>query len=339
MKCAITIPSFTMTWFLAMNDYLMYSGDTVFVKEMFPRIKQMLECYFGTLTDGLLPCPRGKRYWQFYDWAEGLDGTEEGDYRKFAVVEGVRFDAPFNLYYIMVLQAAANMACAIGEKKCADEWLKLAETMKLSTHNTFWDSQEKAYKTYVGERAIRHYAELTQSLAILAGIGDETIHRNLRTRLMSETGGMTPTTLSQSLYKFEAILLDESCGQFVFEKIMSDWSKMLFAGATSFWETLNSGWDFQHAGSLCHGWSGIPVYFFGAYGLGIKPIKPGFQQVALKPILGLSKLEGTIPTSYGNIRMKLEKSNDTYAAHLNIPGQIQVIEKNTHAVQCEIHID
>lgn len=41
--------------------------------------------------------------------------------------------------------------------------------------------------------------------------------------------------------------------------------KMLDAGATSFWE-MKDGWkDFDGAGSLCHGWSAIPVYFYARY--------------------------------------------------------------------------
>ena len=42
------------------------------------------------------------------------------------------------------------------------------------------------------------------------------------------------------------------------------WSAMLDAGATSFWE-VSEGWKaFGGAGSLCHGWSAVPVYFYGA---------------------------------------------------------------------------
>ena len=38
--------------------------------------------------------------------------------------------------------------------------------------------------------------------------------------------------------------------------------KMMDAGATSFWETEKGEADFGGAGSLCHGWSALPVYFY-----------------------------------------------------------------------------
>ena len=275
--------------------------------------------------DGLFPCPPGKRYWHFYDWAPGLDGTMDDDCTQFSTVEGARFDAPFNFLNVMALQAAANMAGHIGEEKHASQWLEHAEHMKPAIHKTFWDAGKNAYRTYVGDRAMVAYAELTQSLAILAGVGDETIHRDLRNRLMSGESGLTPTTLSQSLYKFEALMLDESCGPFVADAIKRDWSTMLFAGATSFWETLSGGWDFHHAGSLCHGWSGIPVYFYGAYGLGLKPLAPGFTRLQVNPLLGMDGLQGTVPTDRGGIRVALHKVGDSYTAEVQVPEATDVV--------------
>jgi hypothetical protein len=37
--------------------------------------------------------------------------------------------------------------------------------------------------------------------------------------------------------------------------------------------------DFDHAGSLCHGWSAIPIYFYYRYLLGIVP-----GEVERKPV-------------------------------------------------------
>jgi len=119
MKFAFTIPSFTMTWLPAMNDYLTYTGDTTFISHMFPRMKQMLKAYHETLKDALLPCPSGNRYWQFYDWAPGLECVEQGDCTKTAFINGVRFDALLNFLYIMALQAMTNMAESIGEENFA----------------------------------------------------------------------------------------------------------------------------------------------------------------------------------------------------------------------------
>jgi hypothetical protein len=46
------------------------------------------------------------------------------------------------------------------------------------------------------------------------------------------------------------------------EDIDRRWGKMLEAGATTFWETEDGYKAFNGAGSLCHGWSAIPVYYY-----------------------------------------------------------------------------
>jgi hypothetical protein len=50
---------------------------------------------------------------------------------------------------------------------------------------------------------------------------------------------------------------------------------MLYQGATTFWEVDEGAPAFSRAGSLCHGWSAIPLYLYGAYGLSVRPENPG----------------------------------------------------------------
>ena len=42
---------------------------------------------------------------------------------------------------------------------------------------------------------------------------------------------------------------------------------MVSRGATTFWETDLGHADFHNAGSLCHGWSAVPIYLYGKYNL------------------------------------------------------------------------
>ena len=42
---------------------------------------------------------------------------------------------------------------------------------------------------------------------------------------------------------------------------------MLDEGATSAWETKIGASDFSNAGSLCHGWSAVPVYYYNKFGM------------------------------------------------------------------------
>ena len=43
--------------------------------------------------------------------------------------------------------------------------------------------------------------------------------------------------------------------------------RMLNAGATRAWETLDGASAFDNAGSLCHGWSALPILYFKQLGI------------------------------------------------------------------------
>ena len=57
------------------------------------------------------------------------------------------------------------------------------------------------------------------------------------------------------------LTVSDKYGDFVIDDIKMKYGRMLEHGASTFWET-EKGWeDFGGAGSLCHGWSAIPVYY------------------------------------------------------------------------------
>ena len=58
---------------------------------------------------------------------------------------------------------------------------------------------------------------------------------------------------------------------FVLSEIRRNYSVMLNAGSDTVWETLGGCDDFSGAGSLCHGWSSVPIYFY--HKLGIAKVK------------------------------------------------------------------
>jgi hypothetical protein len=106
----------------------------------------------------------------------------------------------------------------------------------------------------------------------------------------------------------------------VFDTIADDWGHMLYRGATSFWETKDGAEAFGQAGSLCHGWSAIPVYFYYAYILGVKPVEPGFRVFRVEPVQSVfHRAEGRIPTPYGIISVEWKHTNDGFVLNLEHP--------------------
>ena len=111
-------------------------------------------------------------------------------------------------------------------------------------------------------------------------------------------------SLATSIFVYEALLQEpETYGTSVFDEVAERWGKMLYNGATTFWETDNGAEDFERAGSLCHAWSCIPIYLYGAYALGIKPIAPGVWEQTDTVPCGIHNVEGRFCTPSGIIEV------------------------------------
>ena len=74
----LTIPSFSLHYFLAVREYLEYSGDVEFVKEIYPKMQAVLQVFIDNIRGGLVCKFAGKQHWNFYDWSPHLDGRSQG---------------------------------------------------------------------------------------------------------------------------------------------------------------------------------------------------------------------------------------------------------------------
>ena len=261
-----SIPSFAMCWALSVGDYLEQTGDAAFVREMMPYLKAFLDRRASELADGLLPCPTGRKYWHFYEWTEGMDNWG------IRLKDGERvFHAPLNLLLVLALESGAKCADACGDAPSAAKWRKAASEIRPAIAAKFWDGSRREFRTYADGRD--HACELVQALALLAQTVPEGEGADLAQRLASACEGARSASsemgwvkcsLSQLLYKYEA-LIAAGYGRNVVVELTQKWWRMIEAGATSFWETERGWSDFNGAGSLCHGWSSVPVYLMGRY--------------------------------------------------------------------------
>lgn len=83
-------------------------------------------------------------------------------------------------------------------------------------------------------------------------------------KILAGENDLTKTSLSMCCFKYDALLsVDrEMYAPYVLADIDRKYKRMLDLGATSFWETEQGERDFNNAGSLCHGWSAMPVYYY-----------------------------------------------------------------------------
>lgn len=250
-----SIPSFQLIYAVAVSEYERYSGRCV-PEAVWRAARDSVLLYAGRLeADGLLhaqpyPC------WNFYEWTDGSDhGNELGD-----TAGRSRTDTLLNLFFLLAAEEVQGCAETHGEvidlpivavREALRRCMRREDgALRLS------DEQEEA-------------SALTQSLAILTGVFTPDEARAMAHRLTRQDNGLVPVSLSMRIFLYEALLcVDERYCDFVLDDLDRTYGAMLSQGATTFWETLEGQRDFDNAGSLCHGWSALPVYYYARLGAG-----------------------------------------------------------------------
>lgn len=316
----VTIPSFTFAWMLAVRDHFLYSGDDSLARAFLPQILTMLRAFMSERKDGLLPLRQAKSIWHFYDWSAGMSGYKEDD-----LAQGLDADAPLNCFFILALVAAQQMLEWCGEAG-GDELTEAVAGLRERVAERFWDPAEGVFRTHAQAEDL---TELTQALAVLAGVGDADMRERTLERMVDVDSGLAEPGLSQSFYTFEALMTrKERFGKGVLAGIEATWGKMLDAGATTFWETIKGASDFSNAGSLCHGWSAVPIYVLYHDVLGIRPIEPGFRTFCVAPMTTVADdCTGRVPVPGGEIVVRWEHVNGEVQVRVDAPEHMREIPR------------
>lgn len=252
------IPVFSLVYFLQMWEYAEHSKDLAFLKEKYAFLKDLMSTFSSRLENGLVPIFSDGR-WNFYEWSYKLSGNIK-----------CRLQAPLNAFYSLALKALGKIAEAVGNSADSVLYLDMAQATDRAIAEEFYDGTAKLFKTFEKSSEDNDaYSVLTNSLCLLCGAADgldkENILKILTGNGAADTGlKVTPNTLSMNSFRYDALLNEnrEEYRDKVLEDIDTTYLSMLCSGATTFWETALGAADFGGAGSLCHGWSALPAYYY-----------------------------------------------------------------------------
>ncbi len=241
------IPFFSLSYPTVVEEYIAYTGDSSVLAEVRPVIENILSAIEKRVEENGLLANLPYPYWNFYEWSEGSDNESEIG-RKAEDVSPTQYDLMLNCAYVLAVEAADRL---LGKTTNL-------EKTKRAIHQSFFDEKTGLYRATLGKRL---FSELGNAVAILAGIPSEEQAAKIAEELKYGKQ-MVKITLSMQCYKYDALLkVDERNEEYIVRDIEKDYSHMLSLGATSFWETMKGEADFDGAGSLCHGWSAMPVYY------------------------------------------------------------------------------
>lgn len=125
-----TIMDYTFYWFLSVYDYYMYTGDEKFVKQLYPRMKSLMEYVLGrTDSDGMVQGMTGD--WVFVDWADGyLDKKGQLAFEQ--------------VLFCKSLETMVLCARLAGEMQDAWGYEKLSSSLRKKLEPAFWSEDAKA---------------------------------------------------------------------------------------------------------------------------------------------------------------------------------------------------
>ena len=247
----LTILSFSLHYFTSVYEYTIHSGDQSLIREMYPKLQSVLNVFIQRLEDDWLPNWTDKYHWNFYEWSEGLSG-------QLLKETPPCHDAALNCLFVIALDHMQAISEMLGMEA---RYSEIANRVRKAIRERFFDEEAGALSnsTLDDQKSV-----LVNALGILCGAVDGEEAEALAEKLADDVNGWTPATLSMICFRYDALLKvnREKYRELILKDIDTKYQKMLDAGATSFWETELGERDFDHAGSLCHAWSSMPVYYY-----------------------------------------------------------------------------
>lgn len=250
-KNELSIPSFSLIYPLMLKEYYDFTEDKALLSDVYENTRRMLEHYLSARVDGLLPM---LKEWNFFEWADDLHneweiGTQTENREKLPLAT--------NAFLIIALENFALVSEILGLD--GEKYRAEAALVRKKAHDAFYCTQNGLFYSYCVNGRGEGMSEYCQVFALYAGIAEKKEEKAVLDVLMSDNA-LTPLTLNNYIFKYEVLLQRNGYERFVCEDVRRVWGYMLEQGATTFWETIKGEADFCGAGSLCHGWSAVPVY-------------------------------------------------------------------------------
>lgn len=243
----LTIPSFSLYYILSVVEYTTHSGDLTLARQVNHKLRLILNAIIGNMKKDLACRFEGELHWNFYDWSKGNEGT-------IFKSENRQPDPMLSMLLIMALNSYERL-CQIcgfdfGYSYIAD---KIAKAVKKS----YFDKDKGLWFI---DKVGGLYTELLNAFAVSFGVstGDEA--EKICNAL--SLGTLLPSSLSTKCFKYDALIKTNKdlYKDYILSDIEKTYGPMIETGTV--WETSEGKSSFGGAGSLCHGWSSIPIYYF-----------------------------------------------------------------------------
>jgi alpha-L-rhamnosidase len=296
-------------------DYYLYTGDLSFVRQQWPVVQKEL-AFLAANTN-----------------AQHLIFTT-------SLIDGLNWHLDFpppgtvtqvDIHYYVALRDAAKLADALGQENVGAGYNAEAAVVKDAINATLFDTTTGLYDITDSLRGPA--AQDANAFAVLFGVApvdkQASILQNLKTALYTANGPLAfapasgfTVIISPFASSFEAwARFEAGDAGGALSLIRTEWGHMqkgqpFYSGGT--WERMTpDAVPDSAATSLAHGWASA----LSKYVLGVRPVEPGYRTWLIEPQLGdLTWAEGTVPTPYGPIAVRWQKTPQGLRLEINVPN-------------------
>jgi hypothetical protein len=306
------IPNFSLYYIMMIYDHMMYFGDRALVEYYMPTVDAILAFFERAREErGLVGLaggngPASHRFWSYLDWAPEW---------KSGVPDAFRY-GPLtleSLVYAYTLDKAAELAAYAGRNERAQVYRQRAESIKTAV-NKYCLGKNGLYQDGPG---VDTYSQHCQVFAVLS----DTAAAESRVPLMEQVlraNNMAKCSVSMAFYLFRAL---EKTGMYDKSRALWEpWEKMLENNLTTCEE------DQVSTRSDCHAWGSVALYELPSAVLGVKPAKPGYGAITVKPNTGyLQWARGSMITPKGTVQVAWEKKAEGIKLDVKAPEGVEII--------------
>ena len=293
------IPPFSLFWIGMMHDLWWYRGDTAFLQQYLPGMRDVLGWFGRRISpSGLL----GQlEWWNFVDWTPQFKNgvpPEEADGQS----------SILTLQFVAALRNAADLESSFGSKSFAEQDLALAARIAQAVYEKCWDP---THGLLADTPARKDFSQHANILGVLTNAIPAQDQKGVMQKVLTDSA-LTQCSYYFRFYLFRAIKKAGLGDDYL--SLLGPWREMLDLGLTTWAEKP------EPARSDCHAWSAHPNFDFLNTVAGIEPAAPGFRTVLIQPHLGkLNRLAVTVPVPLGSIVAKYERHNDRLTVDITLP--------------------
>lgn len=293
-----TIVDYSMYWVISIYNHYMATGDKDFVAMVYPKVKTMMQFLEQQLDQqGFIVGKEGD--WTFIDWA---DIDKEG-----AVCAE-------QMLLAECWKSMVKLADLTGED--GSIYKEHYKKLTANINEYFWKPELGAYidSFASGKNKVTRHANI---FALLFEIADEGQTASILKNVILNEKVDKITTPYFKFYELEALCIAEKYEE-VKQIILDYWGSMADQGAATFWEEYDPSqpmesqygmYDDPYGKSLCHAWAGSPIYLIGRYYMGVRPLKPGYEEFEVAPrCSSFEELECTVPVKGGTVVIQYNKN-------------------------------